>query len=146
MHVLLSKVVEELPKVEELEASDTEVGASFSSDGIATPFSAMVLASSATIPVTWRQRWSDCENFMARRGGREAEDLRRFVFRSLLAPMRQRGRCREGKEGGAERAWSEMEVPYGSAEAEREAQRWRGRGFCGTRYLGGFFLIYFVNF
>ena len=93
---LLSKVVEELPKVEELEASDTEVGASFSSDGIATPFSAMVLASSATIPVTLRQRWSECENFMARRGGREVEDLRRFVFRSLLAPMRQRGRCREG--------------------------------------------------
>ena len=34
---------------------------------------------------------------------------------------------------------SQMEVPYGSAEAEREAQRWRGRGFCGTRYLGFFF-------
>ena len=69
MHVLLSKVVEELPKVEELEASDTEVRASFSSDGIATPFSAMVLADSATTPASWRRRWSECENFMARREG-----------------------------------------------------------------------------
>ena len=47
----LSKVVEELPKVEELEPSDTEVGASFSSDVIATLFSAMVSAASVTIPV-----------------------------------------------------------------------------------------------
>ena len=69
MHVLLSKVVEELPKVEELEASDTEVRASFSSDGIATPFSAMVPAGSTTTPASWWRRWSECENFMARREG-----------------------------------------------------------------------------
>ena len=67
-----------------------------SRDGIATSFSAMVPACSATIPATWRRCWSECEDFMARRGGHKAEDLRRFVFRSLLAPMRQRGRCREG--------------------------------------------------
>ena len=66
---LLSKVVVELLKVEELEASDTEVGASFSSDGIATLFSAMVPVGSATIPASWWRRWSECENFMARREG-----------------------------------------------------------------------------
>ena len=46
----LSKVVEELPKVEELEPLDTKVGASFSSDVIATLFSAMVPAAFVTIP------------------------------------------------------------------------------------------------
>ena len=133
MHVLLSKVVEELPKVEELEASDTEVGASFSSDGIATPFLAMVLAGSATTPASWRRRWSECENFMARREGVRQRiwglgfSPSRFVFRSLLALMIL-------LERGAERAWSEMEAPYNTAEAEREAHRGRGRGFCCKRY------------
>ena len=46
------QVIEELPKVEELEASNSIVGASFSSDGIATPFLSMVLVASATIPTT----------------------------------------------------------------------------------------------
>ena len=46
------QVVKEVPKVEELEASDFEMGASFSSDGIATPFSAMVPVASATIPAS----------------------------------------------------------------------------------------------
>ena len=108
-----------------------------SRDGIATSFSAMVLACSATIPATWRRRWSECENLMERRGGREAEDLRRFVFRSLLAPMRQRGRCREGLvwDGGAVRfCWGRE----GGAEMERKRVLWH-------TLFGGFFLIYFVN-
>ena len=46
----LSKVVEELPNLEELEASDTKVGASFSSNVIATLFLAMVPMASTTIP------------------------------------------------------------------------------------------------
>ena len=66
---LLSKVVEELPKVEELEASDTEVGASFSSDEIATPFSAMVPAGSVMIPVIGGDVCQSVRIFMARREG-----------------------------------------------------------------------------
>ena len=40
-----------------------------SRDEIATPFSAIVPAAFAMIPVSWRQCWSECENFMARREG-----------------------------------------------------------------------------
>ena len=47
-----TQVVEELPIVEELEALDNIVGASFLSDGIATPFLAMVPVASATILVS----------------------------------------------------------------------------------------------
>ena len=47
-----TKVVKELPVVEELEALDSIVRASFSSNGIATPFLAMVLAASATIQMS----------------------------------------------------------------------------------------------
>ena len=45
------QVVEELPKVEELEASDNIVGASFSTI-VATPFLAIASVASATIPTT----------------------------------------------------------------------------------------------
>ena len=45
----LSKVVKELPNLEELEALDTEVGASFSSNVIATLFSTMVPVASTMI-------------------------------------------------------------------------------------------------
>ena len=55
---------------------------------------------------------------MARRGGREAEDLRRFVFRSFTVLLRQRGRRRDGEE----------------------------EGFVAHVIWGFFFLIYFVNF
>nr|POF18463.1 hypothetical protein CFP56_62232 [Quercus suber] len=51
-----------------------------SRDGIATLFSAIVPAGSAMIPASWRQRWSESENFMARREGREVEDLRPGFF------------------------------------------------------------------
>ncbi|KAK7856547.1 protein like cov 2 [Quercus suber] len=51
-----AQVVKELLVVEEFEALDNIVGASFSSDGIATPFSAMVPVASTTIPIEEARR------------------------------------------------------------------------------------------
>ena len=45
-------------------------------------------------------------------------------------------------EGGAERAWSEMEVPYDTAEAERERETFLLQTLFGGFFF--FFLIYFV--
>ena len=61
--------------------------------------------------------------------------------------MAKNGVAIPSDENDAPTSASEMEAPYSTAKAEREAQRGRGRGFCCKRYLGFFFFffIYFVN-